>query len=99
MTEVENALVQIDRHQVFIDALRRQLKAANDSHEEAFIRYRNGLNDYLPVQTALINSQNLERNTIAADHDLLVFRVQLHLALGGDWMAALSPSNSEDGGA
>ncbi len=99
VTEVENALVQIDRHQVFIDALRKQLKAANDSHDEAFIRYRNGLNDYLPVQTALVNSQNLERSTIAADHDLLVFRVQLHLALGGDWMAALSPSNSEDGGA
>ena len=96
--EVENALVQMDRQQAFIDALGRRLEAANNSHTEALNRYRKGLNDYLPVLTALTVAQNLERSTVGAEHDLLVFRVQLHLALGGDWMVSMPPGALEVAG-
>lgn len=87
VTEVENALIQIDRQVAFIDALRRQYEAAENTHTEALNRYRKGLSDYLPVLTALTNAQVLARSVIQAEHDLLVLRVQLHLALGGHWMS------------
>ena len=87
VAEVEDALVLIDRQQVFIQALDTQLEAARNSHREALGRYRKGLTDYLPVLTALRNLQGLERDVVEAAHDLLVYRVQLHLALGGGWMA------------
>ncbi|MBX3178110.1 MAG: TolC family protein [Candidatus Hydrogenedentes bacterium] len=87
VAEVEDALVLIDRQQALIQALDRQLEAARNSHREALGRYRKGLTDYLPVLTALRNLQSLERDVVEAAHDLLVYRVQLHLALGGGWMA------------
>jgi multidrug efflux system outer membrane protein len=95
VAEVEDALVLIDRQHVFIAALDRQLAAAQNSHREALGRYRKGLTDYLPVLTALRNLQSLERDVVEAAHDLRVFRVQLHLALGGTWMAV--PESPEEG--
>jgi len=88
VAEVEDALVLIDRQDAYIRALEVQLAAARDSHRAALGRYRNGQSDYLPVLSALRNVQSLERDVVEAGHDLLVFRVQLHLALGGGWMAA-----------
>lgn len=87
VAEVEDALVLLDRQQAFVDALDRQLTAARNTHDAAFGRYRKGQTDYLPVLTALRNKQGLERDVVEARHDLLVYRVQLHLALGGAWMA------------
>ncbi len=87
IAEVEDALVLIDRQIAFSKALDLQLEAAQNSHREALGRYRKGLTDYLPVLTALRNRQGLERDVVEAKHDLLTYRVQLHLALGGDWMA------------
>jgi NodT family efflux transporter outer membrane factor (OMF) lipoprotein len=95
VAEVENALVRIDRQQAFIVALRTQYETAESTHREALNRYRKGLSDYLPVLTALTNAQGLERDVIEAEHDLLVFRVQLHLALGGDWMRTAADAPEE----
>lgn len=86
MAEVENALVRFDRQQAYIELLQKQYEAESATLREANNRYRNGLNDYLPVLAALTGTQQLEREIIGANHDLLVFRVQLHLAIGGDWM-------------
>lgn len=88
LAEVEDALVLIDRQQAFITALEGQLHAAENAHREALGRYRKGLTDYLPVLTALRNLQGLERDVVEAEHDNLAYRVQLHLALGGNWMAS-----------
>lgn len=87
VTEVEDALILIDRQQAFIAALDTQLEAAQNAHREALGRYRQGLTDYLPVLTALRNLQGLERDVVEAAHDLRVYHVQLRLALGGTWMA------------
>ena len=86
VTEVEDALVLIDRQEIFILALAAQLEAAENAHREALGRYRQGLTDYLPVLTALRNLQGLERDVVEADHDLRIYHVQLRLALGGTWM-------------
>ncbi len=84
--EVEDALVRESKQQVYLQALGQQHAAAQASYREALSRYRKGLNDYLPVLSALLNAQQLERSLVQARHDLYVYRVQLHLALGGAWM-------------
>ena len=84
--EVEDALVLEAKQGEYIDALKRQLDAAESAYGESLARYRKGLNDYLPVLSALTAVQTLERTLVQAEHDLLVYRVQLHLALGGAWM-------------
>ncbi|MBN2310003.1 MAG: efflux transporter outer membrane subunit [Candidatus Hydrogenedentes bacterium] len=84
--EVEDALVLEARQADYIDALTKQLEIAQATHREALARYRKGMNDYLPVLSALVDTQSLERSLVAAHHDRLVYRVQLHRALGGTWM-------------
>lgn len=84
--EVEGALARMDRQQAFIEALKKQYEAGKSTHLIAENRYEKGLIDYLPVLTALLDLQNLERSIVDAEHDLLVHRVRLYLALGGHWM-------------
>ena len=54
--------------------------------EQAGERYRNGLNDYLPVLTQLLSVQELERTLIQRRTELLIDRITLYRALGGTWM-------------
>jgi len=83
--EVEDALVSETKQREHIDALRQVNTTARRALEEAGVRYRNGLNDYLPVLTQLLAAQSLERDLIRAQAGLLTTRVQLHRALGGMW--------------
>ena len=46
------------------------------------------LNDYLPVLSALIAVQRLERDIVVAKFDRLNYRVQLYRSLGGTWMGS-----------
>ena len=54
-------------------------------------RYERGVSDYLPVLTQILSVQGLERTLIQRKADLLVARVNLYRALGGDWTAELMP--------
>ncbi len=89
--EVEDALVSETKQRERIVALRRVYATARQALEEAGVRYRNGLNDYLPVLTQLLAAQGLERDLIRAQADLLTTRVQLHRAMGGTWPEAFLP--------
>ncbi len=86
--EVEDALVLEARQKEYIDSLETQYETARKTHREALRRYQKGLTDYLPVLSALTSQQTLERSLVTARHDLLAYRVQLYLALGGSWMEA-----------
>jgi multidrug efflux system outer membrane protein len=55
--------------------------------DEAIGRYRNGLSDYLPVITQLLSFQDLERNLIVQQEQLIRYRIGLYRALGGGWLA------------
>ena len=95
--EVEDALVEERLQRDHIEALSRQLTSAQNSLDEAVERYRKGLNDYLPVLTALESTQQLTRDLVTARRDLLVLRVDLHRALGGSWMNELeAPARLSD---
>ncbi len=85
--EVENAMFEEVKQLEYIEALERQLDAARNAHEQALLRYRKGLNDYLPVVSALSQLQVAERRLVQAELARLDQRVRLCVALGGSWMA------------
>ncbi len=85
--EVEDALVSEARQREHIEGLKALNAAAQKGLEEAIGRYRNGLSDYLPVITQLLSVQDLERNLISQQEQLVLYRVGLHRALGGGWLA------------
>lgn len=94
--EVEDALVEEKKQTEYIAALERQLQSAQSSHDQALDRYRNGVNDYLPVLSSLTALQTLERMLVRARFNQSLYRQHLHLALGGSWMhdeAQLSEKN------
>ena len=88
--EVDDALVNERRQREYIVALQQQLDAASSALREASQRYQKGLNDYLPVLSALQTVQQLTQNVITARRELLVYRVNLYRALGGSWTSTLS---------
>jgi len=93
--EVEDALVTEEKQREYIAALEGQVEAARSNLEEARSRYLHGLNDYLPVLTALSAYQQARRTMISARRELLSRRIRLYRALGGDWMGRLRPPGRE----
>ena len=89
--EVEDALVVEAKQREHISALENVVLSARKALEEAGIRYRNGLTDYLPVLTQLLAVQGLERNLIRQQATLLNARVSLYRSLGGTWTDSLTP--------
>ena len=95
MKEVENALVSEQKQHEYIEALDRNLELSRSSYEEAVNRYRNGLSEYLPVLVELVGLQTLERDRVAAQYDLLQYRIDLYRALGGTWASEFNPGESQ----
>ncbi|MBW2450684.1 MAG: TolC family protein, partial [Deltaproteobacteria bacterium] len=89
--EVEDALIIELKQREHIRALENVEVTARKALEQAGIRYRNGLTDYLPVLTQLLAVQTLERNLIRQRANLLNARVSLYRSLGGTWTDSLSP--------
>ena len=83
--EVEDALTSEARQREHIAGLEKVIATARSALQEAGVRYRNGLNDYLPVLTQLLTVQGLERTLIQRRAALLIARIQLYRALGGTW--------------
>jgi outer membrane protein TolC len=84
-------LVSEAKQRQHIRALENVLVTARKALEQAGIRYRNGLTDYLPVLTQLLAVQGLERNLIQQQAILLNVRVSLYRSLGGTWTDSLKP--------
>ncbi|MBW1608588.1 MAG: TolC family protein, partial [Deltaproteobacteria bacterium] len=89
--EVDNALVIESKQREHIKGLEKVESAARKALEEAGVRYRNGLNDYLPVLTQLLAVQRLERDLIRQRANLFNARISLYRALGGTWTESLTP--------
>lgn len=81
--EVENALWQEQHHKELLKALETQVSIARSNLAETRNRYRQGLTDYLPVLTALQSLQELERNILSRQRQLISIRILLYRALGG----------------
>ncbi|MFH2065596.1 MAG: efflux transporter outer membrane subunit [Pseudomonadota bacterium] len=94
--EVEDALVRERKQKEHILALERVYATADSTFNEAIGRYRNGLNDYLPVLTQLLLVQSLERNLIQRRTALLEARIAMYRALGGTWVGNLQMEGLEN---
>lgn len=94
--EVEDALVSEQKQREYITALDRNLVMNRNSYDEALNRYRNGLSQYLPVLVELVSLQTLERDRVAAQYNLLQYRINLYRALGGSWPNELQLFQRED---
>ena len=86
LLEIENALVQEKEQVNLMKNIDIQITIAKKTLEESKSRYANGLNDYLTVIVALQNLQNLQRQRIAEQRNLLLIRAQLYRAMGGKWL-------------
>ncbi len=92
--EVEDALVTERMQLEHISKLKKVVETARKALEQASIRYRHGLNDYLPVLTQILTVQELERNLIEQQEILLANRIQLYRAIGATWPSDLVSSNT-----
>jgi outer membrane protein TolC len=85
IVDVERAS-QAERGQVaVVDAVNERVTAASRSLEQAQARYTGGMSDLLPVIIAQQAYVEAVLTNVQARRDLLVFRVELHRALGGTW--------------
>ena len=87
--EVEDALESEARQRDHIEGLQAVMDAAQRGLQEAVSRYRAGLSDYLPVLTQLLTVQDLERSLIGQHEQLVLYRIGLYRALGGQWPAGI----------
>jgi NodT family efflux transporter outer membrane factor (OMF) lipoprotein len=88
--EVEDALTEETWQKRYLEALSAQLEASRVSLREAVSRYAQGLDDYLPVLSALMSVQDLEVTMATERTNLMLYRVALYRALGGTWTDSLT---------
>jgi len=93
--EVESAMMRELKQQEYIDALTNERNTVQSSYDQAMERYKNGVIDYLPVLTSLTQLQSIDRKLLQARQARLERRIQLYLALGGDWMETTLQASEE----
>ena len=90
-TILENNLLQ----EMTTIAIENQNDLATKTHNQAVMRYRNGLETYLPVLVALSTKQDLELKLIEAKYNTLNIRVNLYRSLGGSWPTLKEENTNE----
>jgi outer membrane protein, multidrug efflux system len=86
MAEVERALVQERYLRRRVDNLQASAVAARHAEALSQKRYQRGITTLLEVLETQRRRQNAERNLLAAQRASWTARINLHLALGGDWV-------------
>lgn len=84
--DVENALYQENRQREFLRRLRDRLSILQETVTQSEAVYKQGLSDYLPVLDALQDLREVERTLILEERRLIQFRINLHRALGSNYM-------------
>ncbi len=85
MVEVERALVQEQYLRRQVDNLQASVVAARQAEALSQERYQRGITTLLEVLETQRRRQNAERSLLAAQRASWTARINLHLALGGDW--------------
>lgn len=81
--EVEIALILEAEQKRLIDNLQIRLDLAQATVERVGDRYRQGIQDYERVLTALISFQGLQTDLLRARQELIDYRIRLYRSLGG----------------
>ena len=83
--EVEDALIQELKQKERITVLEKQIDLAAKTNKQLKLSFLNGLTDYLDVLLSLGQEQQLQRDLINAQQELLEIRVSLYRALAGSF--------------
>lgn len=83
LAEVDNALNQEAQQVKVVDSLTKQVELADQSLERLFAGYRNGSVSYLSILNAQQSTSSLKRSLVAAQQQLLIYRISLHRAISG----------------
>ncbi len=83
--EVADALAGEATYAEQLDALRDLEESASESLRIAQLRYENGIDSFLQVQTAEVTLYNAQRLFLDTGLSSLMNRVELYKALGGGW--------------
>jgi NodT family efflux transporter outer membrane factor (OMF) lipoprotein len=94
--EVENALVNETHRALHREAVEEQTVAARAALDEAREQYVRGVGNYLALLTAQNTRDAAELALLDSHRQLLSARVQLHDALGGAWVDAMSARLGEN---
>lgn len=96
LTEVESALIREIEFAKQLEATRNQAEAARLAFTESQNRYESGVSSYVAMLTALNSYQAAGLSAITVHRSLISTRLQLHLALGGDWTRGLGAPRGEN---
>ncbi|SQH17825.1 Outer membrane protein oprM precursor [Bordetella parapertussis] len=83
--EVSDALAGEATYSAQLDAQRALQVAAGRTLELSNLRYNNGIDSYLQVQTAQVDFFNAQLGLVQTGLAALINRVELYKALGGGW--------------
>ncbi len=85
MREVEDALVNDELLQVQLEHTRLQLKESEAAEELSRLRYEQGVESLLTVLESERRRRTAEEQLTILEGQIWTNRIDLHLALGGDW--------------
>lgn len=97
--EVADALAGEATYGTQLDAQRSFTQAQLKTLELSNLRYENGVDSYLQVQTAQIDALDAQRSLIQTGLAALVNRIELYKALGGGWNEQTVQSDAQAGSA
>ena len=83
--QVESAIAAEGAADETLDAVQLQAQAARDALTESKAHYLQGLAPYISVLAALAADQGAQLALLDAHRSRLNARINLHLALGGQW--------------
>ena len=86
LREVEDAMVAIQKYKLEFEIRLSQLKAANNAIELSWIRFENGLINYLEILDLQRSQFNSQLKASQALQLQLTSTVNLYKALGGGWL-------------
>ena len=82
--DVENALYQERRQREYLARLEERRDILEETVSETDARYKQGIDDYLPVINALQELREVERRLITEQRALVDYRIDLYRAVGGN---------------
>ena len=83
--EVEDALAREEQQRHYLTSLERQMESSSIALQSVRERYLQGVENYQRVLQASTSHQSLQRRYLTAQRELIGYRVDLYLALGGTW--------------
>jgi NodT family efflux transporter outer membrane factor (OMF) lipoprotein len=85
VSEVQSALFKEDRQGQYLASLAKQLKLSEQATQQIRSSYIKGAMDFQRVLNAVLSDQNLQRNYLRANRELIEYRISLYRALSGGW--------------